>query len=165
MTKVCEFGEDTWSLGIHSTLPTCCGQIQPSKEAEEHQIWRRKKTGTWRSDSQVQSSLKKEWPFAVSAPATEEVGMGMASGWGDVVGDAGENDCKGAVGTKGWLKRAPPKKETIEHLPGLRTREELTGQDWELEGSYDVIEMFPALTSVGESLKSLRKASLREAKN
>lgn len=50
-------------------------------------------------------------------------------------------------------------------MPGLRTREELTGQDWELEGSYDVIEMFPALTAVGESLKSLRKASLREAKN
>lgn len=162
MTKVFEFGEDTWSLGIHSTLPTCCGQIQGSRRAPD---MKQKEKSNMAVGSQVQSSLKKEWPFAVSAPATEEVGMGMASGWGDVVGDAGENDCKGAVGTKGWLKRAPPKKETIEYLPGLRTREELTGQDWELEGSYDVIEMFPALTSVGESLKSLRKASLREAKN
>lgn len=110
MTKVFEFGEDTWSLGIHSTLPTCCGQIQGSRRAPD---MKQKENSNMAVGSQVQSSLKKEWPFAVSAPATEEVGMGMASGWGDVVGDAGENDCKGAVGTKGWLKRAPPKKETI----------------------------------------------------
>lgn len=70
MTKVFEFGEDTWSLGIHSTLPTCCGQIQGSRRAPD---MKQKENSNMAVGSQVQSSLKKEWPFAVSAPATEEV--------------------------------------------------------------------------------------------
>lgn len=101
MTKVCEFGEDTWSLGIHSTLPTCCGQIQPSKEAEEHQIWSRKKTGTWRSGSQVQSSLK-EWLFAV-----------CPSGWGSRNGNGLWVMWSGGRRWGEWLQRGRGDKRLI----------------------------------------------------
>lgn len=65
----------------------------------------------------------------------------------------------GRGGDKRLIKVSSPKKETIEHLPGSRMREDLRGQDWELEAIFDMIEMFPALIDIwGKGFKSLRKA-------